>query len=88
METRTITATDFRRNFASTLNRADAGETIRFSRHGRKYTLFSEENDDTPKMTPELWKRIAEAEEDVRNGNCITLRTREDIDRFVDSLLV
>jgi len=45
-------------------------------------------NDQEEKMeiTPELQAEIEQAEADYRAGKCIVLETREDIDRYLDSL--
>ena len=81
----TLTIKDFRNQMASSFDRADAGERVLIRRRSQLYTIVPVKNDE-PELTPALAKKIAKAKRDMREGKCITLRTHEDIDKFLESL--
>lgn len=81
----TITTRDFRSNMAALFNKVDAGEQILVRRNNRMYTVIPVESYDLT-MTSDMWKRIEAARKEIKEGNCITCRTEEELDTFLNSL--
>lgn len=44
------------------------------------------EEDDGWEASPELLARLEKARQEVREGNCLTLQTKDDINAYFDSL--
>ncbi|MDE6680480.1 MAG: hypothetical protein K2J92_03910 [Muribaculaceae bacterium] len=80
-----LSVRDYRNNLAASFDRADRGETVLIRRKNRIYTLTSVGEEDLM-ITPVLQKRIDEARQACREGHCISCRTREELDSFLDSL--
>ena len=81
----TLTIKDFRSQMASSFDRADAGERVLIRRRRQLYTIVPVKDEESV-LTPALAKKIAKARKEMREGKCVTLRTHEDIDKFLDSL--
>ncbi len=81
-----LTSRVFRSQQAHVFDLADKGEII-IIRRGRKqaFTLVPIDDDDLT-ITPELQAKIDKAREEIKAGNCITLKSRADIDAYFDSL--
>ncbi|MCQ2189724.1 MAG: hypothetical protein MJZ00_07425 [Paludibacteraceae bacterium] len=82
---RILSVRDYRNNLADSFTRAYNGERVLIRRKNQLYALVSIGEEDLS-VTPELQKRIDEAEKACREGRCVTCKTAEDIETFLDSL--
>lgn len=81
-----FTSREFRNKQAYVFDLADKGETVIISRSRKQaYTLVPVADDDLA-ITPELQTRIDQARAAIEAGNCITLKTHEDIEKYFNSL--
>ena len=81
-----FTSREFRSQQAHVFDLADKGDKIIIRRNRKQaYTLVPIDDDDLT-ITPELQARIDKAREEIKAGNCITLKSRADIDAYFDSL--
>lgn len=65
---------------------ADKGEKVIIRRSKKQaYTLVPIEDDDLT-ITPELQARIDKARAEIKAGNCVTLRSSEELDRYLETL--
>lgn len=46
----------------------------------------TEVEDEKFEVSPELSERLEKARQEVREGNCVTLRSKDEIDAYFDSL--
>ena len=85
-----VTGRDFRANQSHYIGSALRGEDVVLkSRLGsvRLVPVVEEEPADTRnEITPALARKIAKVRKEMREGKTIRLSTREEIDRFFDSL--
>lgn len=80
--------TDFRSNMASSFDRVDAGEFVFINRGRQKiYAIIPIEDDDLA-ITPELAAKIEKARQEYREGKGISLNSREEMQKWFDSLWV
>ena len=86
MATDYFTSTTFRRRLAHVLDLVDQGEKMIIRRGNKKAYTITPIQEEKMEITPELQAEIGQAEADYRAGKCIVLKTREDIDRYLDSL--
>lgn len=77
-----LSVRDYRNNMASSFARADKGERVLIRRNNHLYALSRVEEE----ITPELQQRIDEARKEFRKGNCISLRSKEELNAFFESL--
>mgnify|MGYP000870485297 FL=1 len=81
-----FTSREFRNQQAYVFDLADKGEIVIISRSRKQaYTLVPVADDDLA-ITPELQTRIDQARAAIEAGNCITLKTHEDIEKYFNSL--
>ncbi len=80
-----LSVRDYRNNLAASFARADQGERVLIRRKNNIYALVSIGKEDLM-LTPELEKRIEEARNECRNGNCVKCSTKEELRSFLDSL--
>ena len=80
-----LSVTEYRKNLAASFARADEGEKVLIRRKNRIYALVSVGKDDLM-ITPELQKRIDEAEKECMEGRCVTCRTKEELEAYLESL--
>ncbi|MBD5261430.1 MAG: hypothetical protein HDS38_04780, partial [Bacteroides sp.] len=76
---------DYRNNLAASFDRADKGEPVIIRRRGQLFALTSLGKEDVS-ISPRLQKRIDEAREAFRNGECISCKTPKDLTDYLDSL--
>ena len=77
---------DFRSNMASSFDRVDAGEFVFINRGRQKtYAIIPVENDDLA-ITPELAAKIEKARQEYREGKGISLNSRDEMEKWFDSL--
>lgn len=82
----TLTMSDFRSNMASSFDRVDAGEFVFINRGRQKtYAIIPVENDDLA-ITPELAAKIEKARQEFREGKGISLNSRDEMEKWFDSL--
>lgn len=63
----------------------DNGESVLIRRKNQIYALISVGREDLI-ISPELQKRIDEAELACREGRCVTCHTKEELGTYLDSL--
>ena len=81
-----FTSREFRSQQAHVFDLADKGERIIIRRNKKQaYTLVPVEEEDFT-ITPELKERIAKAKEEIKSGNCITLKSQEYIEAYFNRL--
>lgn len=80
-----VSVTEFRKNLAAYFDKADEGEKVLIRRKNKIYALVSVGKDDLM-ITPELRKRIDEARQDFMEGRCVTCRTKEELEAYLESL--
>lgn len=86
MATDYFTSTTFRRRLAHVFDLVDQGEKVIIRRGNKQAYTITPIQEEKMEITPELQAEIEQAEADYRAGKCIVLETREDIDRYLDSL--
>lgn len=80
-----LTVREYRNSLAASFARADNGEQVLIRRKKDIYALVKLGREDLM-ITPELQARIDEARAEIKAGNCITLKSRDDIDVYFDNL--
>lgn len=81
-----FTSREFRSQQAHVFDLADKGEKVIIRRSRKQaYTLVPIEDDDLI-ITPELQARIDKARAEIKAGNCVTLRSSEELDRYLETL--
>lgn len=81
-----FTSGEFRSQQAHVFDLADKGEKIIIRRNKKQaYTLVPVEEEDLT-FTPELQARIDKAREEIKAGKCITVRGKEELDAYLESL--
>ena len=69
------------------LNMVDAGEKVVVTRNNRRYTLRPERRRKPDNViTPELARAIEEAREEIRRGEYIEFKSREDIEAYFNAI--
>lgn len=76
---------DFRSNMADSFNKVSRGENVLIRRKNEIYALVKVGREDLM-ISPELQARIEEAEQNCRENRCVTCRTGEELENFLDSL--
>lgn len=80
-----LSVSDFRNNLATWFNRVIRGENVIIRRKNELFALVKIGKEDLM-ITPELEKRIEEVHRAYRNGECTSVKSHEELDRFLDSL--
>lgn len=80
-----LSVRDYRKNLAESFARADQGERVLIRRKNNLYALVSVGKEDLM-LTPEMQHRIEEAEKECREGRCVTCRTKEELEAYLESL--
>lgn len=81
-----FTSREFRSQQARVFDLADQGEKIIIRRNKKQSYILVPVEDNDLTITPELQAKIDKAREEIKAGNCITLKSRADIDAYFDSL--
>ena len=81
----TLTIRDFRSQMATSFDRVDAGEQVFIRRKKQLYTIVPVE-DNEMEITPALAEKIEKARQEHREGKGVVLKTREEIEKWFDSL--
>lgn len=82
---RVLSVRDYRNNLADSFTRASNGERVLIRRKNHLYALVSVGEEELS-LTPELQKRVDEAEKACREGRCVTCNSPEEIENFLNSL--
>ena len=80
-----LSVRDFRSNLAACFEKADEGSPVLIRRKNKLYALTSIGKEDVM-ITPELQKRIDEAREAYKTGNVVSVKSKEDLHSFLNSL--
>lgn len=80
-----LSVRDYRNNLAASFDRAKKGEPVIIRRRNQLYALTSLGSEDVS-ISAQLQKRIDEAREAYKNGNCISCKTPKELTDFLDSL--
>lgn len=80
-----LTVRDFRSQMATSLDRVDAGEHVFIRRKNQLYAIVPVDDNDLA-ITPELAAKIEKARQEYREGQTISLKTHEDVDRYFESM--
>lgn len=80
-----LSVRQYRANLSAYFSNADKGQPVLIRRRGHIYALISVGGEDLT-LSPELKKRISEAERNCKNGNCITCNTKDDLESFINSI--
>ncbi|MEO5390265.1 hypothetical protein ABJB28_09700 [Bifidobacterium bifidum] len=80
-----LSVREYRNNLAASFTKADNGEQVLIRRKNEIYALVKVGREDLM-ITPELQARIDKAREAITSGQCVTLKSSEDIDAYFDSL--
>ena len=80
-----LSVREYRNNLAASFTKADNGEQVLIRRKNEIYALVKVGREDLM-ITPELQARIDKAREEIKSGQCVTLKSSEDIDAYFDSL--
>lgn len=80
-----LSVREYRSKLASYFTKAENGEQVLIRRKRDIYALVKIGREDLM-ITPELQARINEVEQTCKEGRCATCATREELDRYLDSL--
>lgn len=80
-----LSVRDYRNKLAASFDRADKGEYVFIRRKNQIYSLTSIGREDLM-ITPELQKHIDKARKAYQEGDCVSCRTKEELESFLDSL--
>ena len=81
-----FTSREFRSQQAHVFELADQGEKVIIRRNKKQaYTLVPVSDDDFT-ITPELQARIDKARAEIKAGECITVRGKEELNAYLTSL--
>ncbi len=65
---------------------ADKGERVVIRRRGKASYMLVPVNDDDFILSPELEERIEEGRREYAEGNVVSCATKEELDKFLESL--
>ena len=80
-----LSVIEYRNNLAASFTKADNGEQVLIRRKNEIYALVKIGREDLM-ISPELQKRIDEAEKACRDGLCVTCNTKDELNSYLDSL--
>jgi antitoxin (DNA-binding transcriptional repressor) of toxin-antitoxin stability system len=83
---RQVTSREFRQKQASWFDIADQGEQVVIKRRGKRSYMLTPVCDSDIRITPELEKKIQEAQRQYRNGETISCKNAEEAIKFLESL--
>ena len=81
-----ITSREFREKQASMFALADNGEQVVIRRRGKVSYMLTPVYENDFVLSPELEKRLEESRRQYREGNITTCTTKEDLNKFLDTL--
>lgn len=80
-----LSVREYRNNLAASFTKADNGEQVLIRRKNEIYALVKIGREDLM-ISPELQKRMDEAEKACRDGLCVTCNTKDELNSYLDSL--
>lgn len=80
----TISARDFRQNMSKSLDMVSRGEELIITR-GNDYFMVSKVQM-APVITPELQAELDAARQRIAEGDCVVMKSQEDIDNWLNNL--
>lgn len=81
-----ITSREFREKQASMFALADNGEQVVIRRRGKVSYMLTPVYENDFVLSPELEKRLEESRRQYRDGNITTCTTKEDLNKFLETL--
>ena len=81
----TLSVREYRNSLAASFDKANNGEQVLIRRKNEIYALVKVGREDLT-ISPALQRRIEEAEAACREGRCVTVRSREELQDLLDSL--
>ncbi len=81
-----ITSREFREKQASMFTLADNGEQVVIRRRGKVSYMLTPVYENDFVLSPELEKRLEESRRQYREGNITTCTTKEDLNKFLETL--
>ncbi|MDR2816472.1 MAG: hypothetical protein LBB62_07205 [Proteiniphilum sp.] len=81
-----VTSREFRDKQASIFKLADKGEKVVIRRRGKASYMLTPVYDSDFVITPEMEKRIEEGRREYRQGKTVSLKTKEELHSFLESL--
>lgn len=70
---------------ATSLDRVDAGERVYIRRKNQLYTIIPVHEDEL-QIAPELASKIEKARKEFQEGETISLKSHEDVNRYFESM--
>lgn len=80
-----LSVREYRNNLAASFTKAENGEQVLIRRKNEIFALVKVGREDLM-ITPELQAKIDRAREEIKAGKCVTLRTPQDLDEYLESL--
>lgn len=81
-----ITSREFRENQASMFALADAGTQVVIRRRGKLSYMLTPVYEDDFVLSPEVEERLEEGRRQYKAGNVTTFKTKEELNKFLDTL--
>lgn len=81
-----ITSRQFRERQKDFFEMADKGEKVVIRRGRKQAYVLTPVSEDDLYFTPELIQRIKDAQQEIREGKCTVLNSKEEIDAFFKNL--
>jgi len=81
-----VSSREFREKQAEYMDRADNGEQIIVQRGKNKAYSLTPVTEDDLYFTPEMLKRIKESLQEAKDGKVTTIRGKDELKQFLDSL--
>jgi antitoxin (DNA-binding transcriptional repressor) of toxin-antitoxin stability system len=82
-----VSTREFRQNQKNYLDRIDAGAQVFIQRgKDRRYAVSAVKKDDALMTEEEFFAKIDRAKEQVRQGKCTTVRSKEELLEYLDGL--
>lgn len=81
----TLSVREYRNSLAASFDKVNNGEQVLIRRKNEIYALVKVGREDLT-ISPALQRRIEEAEAACREGRCVTVRSREELQDLLDSL--
>lgn len=80
-----LSVREYRNNLAASFTKAENGEQVLIRRKNEIFALVKVGREDLM-ISPELQAKIDMAREEIKVGKCVTLRTPEELNEYLESL--
>jgi antitoxin YefM len=81
-----VSSREFREKQAEYMDKADNGEQIIVQRGKNKAYSITPITEDDLYFTPKMLARIEESQQEIRDGKGIVIKTKEELNTFLDNL--